>query len=281
MSTDAPTIRRCQHIKVNGIQCGSPAKRNEKYCYFHEEARVGWRQINMNVTDYGIINLPTLEDPNSIQLGLVEVMRLLVTRQIDHKIASLLLRALRIAAANVKFTNLEPDPTHIVIDPKCVGNRPLGASAWSNVAGRAYDLIPAHSPDHEEDHKEDRSEDRKEDHDLPQQTAQVDNSIQSDRDFVEPARPPYPGTEGLHQFVAKIFEYEMEGDRLAAAKVWREALPYFRSNPKSMEELEAKIERAQLDEEIAKVQSQRSNQLSAAEAITVPCAIEPGELEVS
>jgi len=29
MSTDAPTIRRCQHIKVNGIQCGSPAKRNE------------------------------------------------------------------------------------------------------------------------------------------------------------------------------------------------------------------------------------------------------------
>jgi hypothetical protein len=73
----------------------------------------------------------------------------------------------------------------------------------------------------------------------------------------------------------------MEGDRLAAAKVWREALPYFRSNPKSMEELEAKIERAQLDEEIAKVQSQRSNQLSAAEAITVPCAIEPGELEVS
>jgi len=30
----------------------------------------------------------------------------------------------------------------------------------------------------------------------------------------------------------------------------REALPYFRSNPKSMEELEAKIERAQLDEEL-------------------------------
>jgi len=65
----------------------------------------------------------------------------------------------------------------------------------------------------------------------------------------------------------------MEGDRLAAAKYGAKPYRYFRSNPKSMEELEAKIERAQLDEEIAKVQSQRSNQLSAAEAITVPCAI--------
>jgi len=157
MSTDAPTIRRCQHIKVNGIQCGSPAKRNEKYCYFHEEARVGWRQINMNVTDYGIINLPTLEDPNSIQLGLAEVMRLLVTQQIDHRTASLLLRALRIAAANVKFTSLEPKPTHVVIDPNCVENRPLGATAWSTVEGRDYDLVDNDETDkNHADNKEDQ-----------------------------------------------------------------------------------------------------------------------------
>jgi len=155
----------------------------------HEEARVGWRQINMNVTDYGIINLPTLEDPNSIQLGLVEVMRLLVTRQIDHKIASLLLRALRIAAATSSSpTSNRPHPHRHRSQMR--RKSPPRRLRWSNVAGRAYDLIPAHSPDHEEDHKEDRSEDRKEDHDLPQQTAQVDNSIQSDRDFVEPARPP-------------------------------------------------------------------------------------------
>jgi len=141
MSPYPVTIRRCQHIKVNGIQCGSPAKRNERHCYFHEQCRLMSREINMKFSEHGIINLPTLEDANSIQLGLAEVMRLLVTQQIDHRTASLLLRALRTAAANVKFTSLEPQPTHVVIDPSCVENRPLGATAWSTVEGQEYDLI--------------------------------------------------------------------------------------------------------------------------------------------
>ena len=141
MSTYPVTIRRCQHIKVNGIQCGSPAMREENYCFFHEQCRVLCRQINMRFSEAGTITLPTLEDANSIQLGLGEVMRLLVTKQIDHKTASLLLRALRTAAANVKFTSLEPQPTHVVIDPSCVENRPLGATAWSTVEGQEYDLI--------------------------------------------------------------------------------------------------------------------------------------------
>lgn len=141
MSTYPVTIRRCQHIKVNGIQCGSPAKRNEMHCYFHEQCSLMSRHINMRYTEHGIIHLPTLEDANSIQLGLAELMRLIVTHQIDHPTASLLLRALRTAAANVKFTNLEPKPTQIVIDPKCVENRPLGATAWSAVEGRDYDIV--------------------------------------------------------------------------------------------------------------------------------------------
>ena len=142
MSTYPVTIRRCQHIKVNGIQCGSPAVRNERHCYFHEQCRLMSREINMKFSEHGIIRLPTLEDANSIQLGLAEVMRLLVTNQIEHRTASLLLRALRTAAANVKFTSLEPkQPTHIVIDPKCVENRPLGATAWSTTEGREYDLV--------------------------------------------------------------------------------------------------------------------------------------------
>jgi hypothetical protein len=140
MPTYPVTIRRCQHIKVNGIQCGSPAKRNEMHCFFHEQCHLMGRQINMKFTENGVIKLPTLEDANSIQLGLSEVMRMVVTRQIDHRIASLLLRALRIAADNVKFTSLEPKPTRIVIDPKCVEHRPLGASAWSAVEGQEYDL---------------------------------------------------------------------------------------------------------------------------------------------
>jgi len=80
-----------------------------------------------------------------------------VTQQIDHRTASLLLRALRIAAANVKFTSLEPKPTHVVIDPNCVENRPLGATAWSTVEGRDYDLVDNDETDkNHADNKEDQ-----------------------------------------------------------------------------------------------------------------------------
>ncbi len=140
MPTYPVTIRRCQHIKVNGIQCGSPAKRNEMHCFFHEQCRLMSRRINMKFSEEGVFELPTLEDANSIQLCLNDVMRMVVTRQIDHRIASLVLRALRIAADNVKFTSLEPKPTYIVIDPKSVEHRPLGATAWSTVEGQEYDI---------------------------------------------------------------------------------------------------------------------------------------------
>jgi hypothetical protein len=137
------TIRRCQHIKVNGTQCGSPALRDEKYCYYHLHCQQKNMHVDMSVPaseDRGAITLPTLEDANSIQVGLVEVMRLLVTSQIEHRTASLLLRALRLAASNVKRTSFEPQqPTHVVIDPDCVAHRPIGATAWSTVAGCDYD----------------------------------------------------------------------------------------------------------------------------------------------
>ena len=35
MADDLLEIRRCQHIRVHGAQCGSPALREEKYCYHH------------------------------------------------------------------------------------------------------------------------------------------------------------------------------------------------------------------------------------------------------
>jgi hypothetical protein len=129
------SIRRCQHIKVNGTQCGSPALRNQKHCYFHNS----WFQKQLDVNKY-IPDLPTLEDANSIQVGLTEVMRLLIHSLIDHRTAALLLRALRTAAINLKYTSFEPEqPTHVVIDPESVEQRPLGATAWSAVEGREYD----------------------------------------------------------------------------------------------------------------------------------------------
>jgi hypothetical protein len=161
MSTYPVTIRRCQHIKTNGVQCGSPAKRNEMHCFFHENCRLMSRQINMKFREAGIITLPTLEDANSIQLGLAELMRLIVTQQIEQPAASLLLRVLRTAVSNLKLLSLEPKPTHVVIDPNCVENRPLGATAWSTVEGQEYDIL-ADTNDADNNHGHDLDKEKEE-----------------------------------------------------------------------------------------------------------------------
>ncbi len=53
-----------------------------------------------------------------------------------------MLYALQTASANLRMTSFEPEPTRVVIDPECVEQRPLGASAWSKVEGREYDDSP-------------------------------------------------------------------------------------------------------------------------------------------
>ncbi|MGD0791501.1 MAG: hypothetical protein ABR920_06995 [Terriglobales bacterium] len=135
------SIRRCQHLKVNGTQCGSPALRDEKYCYYH----VRWTPKGMEAISHlqkeGAVMLPTLEDANSIQVALADVIRMLRTQEVDHRTAALMLYALQTASANLKHTSFEPEPTQVVIDRECVERRPLGATAWSTVEGREYDEV--------------------------------------------------------------------------------------------------------------------------------------------
>jgi hypothetical protein len=139
MSLYPTTVKRCQQIKVNGTQCGSPALRDSKHCYYH--VRYHWPELDaLPDNNEWRKPLPTLEDANSIQVALANVMERLVLQEIDHKTAALMLYALQTASMNLKRTSLEPAlPTQVVIDRESVANRPLGASAWSRVEGREYD----------------------------------------------------------------------------------------------------------------------------------------------
>src|SRR5207302_19479 len=102
-------IPRCQHIKVNGTQCGSPALKRNRFCYFHNE----WREAATRRAkskagakpESLIRQFPVLEDANSIQVGLMHVMRLLVSGEMDSKTAGLLLYALQTASFNLRHTN--------------------------------------------------------------------------------------------------------------------------------------------------------------------------------
>jgi hypothetical protein len=140
-------ILRCQHIKVNGTQCGSPSLRETRFCYYH--IRYHWPELEVLENKHEFRHsLPTLEDANSIQISLAKVMEQLIMQEIDHKTAALMLYALQIASMNLKRTSLEPElPTQVVIDRHSVARRPLGASAWSRVEGREYDDLTAESDD--------------------------------------------------------------------------------------------------------------------------------------
>ena len=133
-------IRRCQHIKVNGVQCGSPALQNQRHCFFHHSHRPRVVRMGRNLKQTAArITLPVLEDANSIQVAVMQVTRLLLSGQIDHKTAGLTLYALQIASSNLARLSFEADkPTRIVVDRSTVAETPLGYTPWS-AHGKAHD----------------------------------------------------------------------------------------------------------------------------------------------
>jgi len=90
------THRTCTHIKVTGVQCGSPALRGEQFCYFHQNAHRGVRRPPQS----RLHPIALIEDEESIQFALMEVINALMRNTIDYERANLIIRALHIAAKN-------------------------------------------------------------------------------------------------------------------------------------------------------------------------------------
>jgi hypothetical protein len=123
-------IRRCQHIKVNGTQCGSPARRNEPFCHFHRENQPERVKVG---GDSGVeVLMPVLEDAQSIQSVVRQVAMLVLGGKIDNKQAGVLLYALQIASTNLKRMEAEkPRATQVVVDPERVAKTPIGMTPWT------------------------------------------------------------------------------------------------------------------------------------------------------
>jgi hypothetical protein len=156
---------RCQHIKVNGVQCGSPALRRQRFCFFHkhfndERIRLATdtaRASRPPAKRPVMFTLPVLEDANSIQIALMQVMRLLLSGRIEHKTASLLLYALQTASANLHRTRFDPNHHDIILDPRDVAITPLNCPAWEDSEFEEEDF------DEEEEEEDSESEEEDED----------------------------------------------------------------------------------------------------------------------
>ncbi len=102
---DAP---RCQKVREDGTVCGSPRMNGYNYCYAHER---------MLAARARKLELPPLEDGNSIQMALMLVQRALLDDEISAKKAGLLFYSLQIATCNVKNTTFgEEDDEYLVTE---------------------------------------------------------------------------------------------------------------------------------------------------------------------
>jgi hypothetical protein len=96
----------CDHLKQDGVFCSSPALHNQRYCYFHLNARA--RRVQAARArlrgDACRLQLPVLDDIHSVQASLMQVLDALANDGIDNKRAGLMLYALQQVASNLKST---------------------------------------------------------------------------------------------------------------------------------------------------------------------------------
>ena len=132
MSFYPSNIARCEHIKTNGTQCGSPALRGKHFCYFHKRWRDTRVVLNANRArrSRAVIDMPVLEDAESVQVSLMQIMRLILSGQVEPRTAGLLLYALQTASSNLRRTHFEPHQTRVIIDPSTVSQTVLGEDPW-------------------------------------------------------------------------------------------------------------------------------------------------------
>ena len=136
MAVGVGNMRRCEHIRTNGTQCGSPAQRGKKLCYQHLRVRPERVKVRGGDAKTSEIVVPLLEDAHSIQTMVRQVMVLMLRGRIEGEMSGRLLYALQIASANLERMREEaPRPVQVVVDVERVGETPLGMTPWSGKPG--------------------------------------------------------------------------------------------------------------------------------------------------
>jgi hypothetical protein len=130
----------CRHIKTNGRQCKSPSLGVSAFCYFHSRLHRRHRNLLENSSalatsspnpaastpgtlqsppDYAAQNpieldLPPVEDAESIQVSISLLIAALARNRIDAKRAAVLLYGLQLASTNAKSITIEPSAASII-----------------------------------------------------------------------------------------------------------------------------------------------------------------------
>jgi hypothetical protein len=82
------SFRTCIHVKVNGVQCQSPALRNSVRCYFHHQHRRMRRDA---------IDLSALDSCDARLKALNKILSAMVDHRIDADVARTLVYGIHCA----------------------------------------------------------------------------------------------------------------------------------------------------------------------------------------
>ena len=103
-------VRSCQHIKVTGVPCGGPPMRGEQFCYFHQRMLRG-----VKIPPSSRIHpIAMIEDEESIQVSLMEIINALARNSIDPQRAAIMVRALNIAVKNSRRAKFNVNNSEMV-----------------------------------------------------------------------------------------------------------------------------------------------------------------------
>jgi hypothetical protein len=92
----------CHHVKEDGIYCGSPALRDNKYCYYHFTQRMRRlrraRALRDNVPYR--LEIPSLDSPYAVRNAISEIAQAIAAGQLEPLAAGKLLYAVQLASSN-------------------------------------------------------------------------------------------------------------------------------------------------------------------------------------
>jgi hypothetical protein len=229
---------RCMHVKINGTLCGSPALRGRRFCFFHKRWRA--QRIRLNAQPQSnpqtMLRLPVLEDANSIQIVLTQVMRLILTRQIDSKTAGLLLYALQTASINLKQTYFDPTPTSVILDPRDARDTPVDEIPWSEEDfedDEGDDEREAEDEDvDDEDEENDEDEDNEDNEDEDEEDDQQDEEQASEKSTPQKEADQYEADAALlKRLLYQQARSELWEERQAQEEMRRKACGQRRTGP--------------------------------------------------
>jgi len=105
-----PNVRRCTHIQVTGHRCGSPALKQEYFCYFHTRMIKGVQtRVDSEITPIALI-----ENAEAIQAAIMHMIDAVLKGTIDNKRANIVLKALHIAVRNSRNVHFQIRPSDMV-----------------------------------------------------------------------------------------------------------------------------------------------------------------------